>query len=309
MQRNLKQASINIDVDTLCILAEAYNIPSQKCANITFSKIIPRMLDFFKIHDVSATFFVVGKYAKKKENKPIFSRMVSDGHEIANHTYNHKPNFSKLSFNEKVFEILECQDAVKEVTGIEPVGFRAPGWDIDSDSIKILEKNHFVYDSSICPSSFMQFIPKVMNFLNQKKTAWESIGRKEYSLAQKQPYHPDLNQIWSEGDSTLVELPVSTFSPFSIPFYATTFLTLHPAFFTPAFRLVNGRNNYLNFQLHSVDFIDQEKELPLYLNSTLKHPAMRFTLSRKFEFFQKSISLIKKEYAILTLKEIAQNIK
>ncbi len=302
-------ASVNVDVDTLCVLAEAYNIPLNKCENITFSKIIPRMLDFFKKQKVQATFFVVGRYAEKKENKEIFSRMVSEEHELANHTMNHPPNFSKLSAVAKEKEIISCQKAIYETTGFKPKGFRAPGWDIDEISLKILEKNKLLYDSSIFPSSFMHFVPQVMHFFNRRKSAWESIGRKEFSSAPKEPYFPDSEKIWMMGKSNVLEIPVSTFSPFNIPFYATAFLASNPVFFNSAYLTVNNKKKYLNFQLHSVDFFDAKNELPIEIFSSLKHPSFGFSLEKKLAFFEKALNKINSDYEIVTLEKMARAYK
>jgi len=47
----------------------------------------PFILDTLKEHDVKATFFVVGENVKRYPD--LFRRIISEGHRIGNHTYNH----------------------------------------------------------------------------------------------------------------------------------------------------------------------------------------------------------------------------
>lgn len=51
-------------------------------------KYTPALLDTLKRFDVKATFFVVGKHVKKYPE--IVKRIVDEGHDIGNHTYNHR---------------------------------------------------------------------------------------------------------------------------------------------------------------------------------------------------------------------------
>ncbi len=51
------------------------------------------VLDLLKSNDVKATFFCVGENVHK--HPELFDRLVSEGHVVGNHTYNHLPYFKK----------------------------------------------------------------------------------------------------------------------------------------------------------------------------------------------------------------------
>lgn len=70
-----------------------------------------------------ATFFVTGAWAK--EHPEDIKKMYNEGHEIANHSDNHK-HMNTLSETEMLDEIKKCEDTVRSLTGQEEVLFRAP---------------------------------------------------------------------------------------------------------------------------------------------------------------------------------------
>jgi peptidoglycan/xylan/chitin deacetylase (PgdA/CDA1 family) len=86
-------------------------------------KLTPRLLDMLKERNIKATFFVVGKCVA--EYPDIAKRIVDEGHEIANHTWNH-PQLPKLSPTAFAAEITQTNDAIKQATGILPVTMRPP---------------------------------------------------------------------------------------------------------------------------------------------------------------------------------------
>lgn len=74
------------------------------------------ILDTLKKYDSLATFFILGN--RVSNNESILERMVKEGNEIGNHTYNHK-ELTKLSNDELVEQIRKTQDIVLNSTGIE----------------------------------------------------------------------------------------------------------------------------------------------------------------------------------------------
>ena len=86
-------------------------------------KLTPRLLDLLKERGIKATFFVIGKCVA--EYPDIAKRIVDEGHEIANHTWNH-PQLPKLSPTALAAEITQTNDAIQQATGILPVTMRPP---------------------------------------------------------------------------------------------------------------------------------------------------------------------------------------
>lgn len=83
----------------------------------------PRILDALDKNDAKGTFFILGTEAER--NPELLRRMVSDGHEIGNHSYNHK-DLTKLSDEELAYQIYHTQQTVSDATGQAPGLIRPP---------------------------------------------------------------------------------------------------------------------------------------------------------------------------------------
>lgn len=94
----------------------------------------PRLLELLKTLNVRATFFLVGKMVDRYP--ALAMREVAEGHEIANHTYNH-PNLTKLSPAQVQDELRRGADAIKRAVGYAPVFFRPPGGQYNVATLQI----------------------------------------------------------------------------------------------------------------------------------------------------------------------------
>ena len=102
-------------------------------------KLTPRLLDLLKERGIKATFFVIGKCVA--EYPDIAKRIVDEGHEIANHTWNH-PQLPKLSPTAFAAEITQTNEAIKQATGILPVTMRPPYGAINAAITKRLNEEY-----------------------------------------------------------------------------------------------------------------------------------------------------------------------
>lgn len=99
-----------------------------KTVAITFDdgpspKLTPQLLDILKARDVRATFYVVGQNVA--EYPDIARRIVAEGHEIANHSWNH-PALTKLGASGVASQIERTNDAIFKATGVKPTTMRPP---------------------------------------------------------------------------------------------------------------------------------------------------------------------------------------
>lgn len=83
----------------------------------------PHILATLKKYNVKATFFILGSAIPG--NEAILKQIVADGHEVANHTWNH-PALTTLSPEQIRQEIQQTQDMITQVTGKRPVMVRPP---------------------------------------------------------------------------------------------------------------------------------------------------------------------------------------
>ena len=103
----------------------------------------PQLLDILKRRNIRATFYVVGTNARRYP--AIIKRMVAEGHEVGNHTVNHK-HISKINLEQVRAEVLGCQRAIVAACGVKPRTFRPPGGHTN-DKLKVWLYNEFGYST------------------------------------------------------------------------------------------------------------------------------------------------------------------
>lgn len=91
--------------------------------------------EVFNKYDERATFYFVGLNVKK--NPKMVLQTYLDGHEISNHTYDHK-NLSKISRAQIIDEILKTDDLIYSIIGDENKNVRPPYGAYNSNVVEIL---------------------------------------------------------------------------------------------------------------------------------------------------------------------------
>lgn len=97
----------------------------------------PQLLEVLRRENVRATFFVVGKMVDR--NPQLVQAEVAGGHEVANHTYNHRrlPTLSDADIEKELRGgALAIQRAVKSPTRL----YRPPGGEYDADVINVTRR-------------------------------------------------------------------------------------------------------------------------------------------------------------------------
>lgn len=97
----------------------------------------PAILDILKEKKVRATFFVLGKAVES--NPALLKRLVQEGHEIGNHSFNHDYNQRNL-----VAEIRQTDQIIFETTGNHTYFYRPPGGFVSKTQLETIKKNGHV---------------------------------------------------------------------------------------------------------------------------------------------------------------------
>lgn len=111
-----------------------------KCIYLTFDdgpipELTPSILDLLAQYKVKATFFCVGGNIKK--HPKIFDRLVSEGHQVGNHTYNHLKGWDTTD-NEYLENVTLCE----QLTGSKL--FRPPYGRAKRSQLKQIRQTHEV---------------------------------------------------------------------------------------------------------------------------------------------------------------------
>ncbi|NNK66197.1 MAG: polysaccharide deacetylase [Rhodobacteraceae bacterium] len=107
---------------------------------------VPRILDTLDRHGVRATMFVpaVAGLIDPDAMRPI----TRAGHEIGVHGWIHEAN-NRLDRETERDLMQRARDALRDLTGTEPVGHRAAHWDLSPNTIELVAELGFAYDSSM----------------------------------------------------------------------------------------------------------------------------------------------------------------
>lgn len=115
---------------------------------------IPRILDLLSRHEILTTFFIPGHTALAYPD--LTREIASRGHEIGHHGWVHEnPATFDLEGERRVFE--RGLDALSDVAGVRPVGYRSPSVDFSPNTISILRDHGIRYDSSCSGSDFTPY--------------------------------------------------------------------------------------------------------------------------------------------------------
>ena len=94
----------------------------------------PDVLDILKEKNVRATFFVLGQAAQA--NPDLLKRLVMEGHEIGNHSFNHDYQQRRL-----VEEMNQTDQEVFILTGTHTYFYRPPGGFLSKNQLETVRKN------------------------------------------------------------------------------------------------------------------------------------------------------------------------
>ncbi len=83
----------------------------------------PRLLKMLKDRGIKATFFCVGQCVA--QNPDVAKQIVEEGHEIANHSWNH-PLLTKMTEAAVKDQIDRTHNVIKQTTGVTPTLLRPP---------------------------------------------------------------------------------------------------------------------------------------------------------------------------------------
>ena len=116
-----------------------------------------RALKLMDKYNIKCTFFVPGHTADTFPE--IIKDCIATGHEIGHHGYVHE-NPTKATYEQEVKVIEMGLEALDRVGAPRPVTYRSPYWDFSPNTLKIIEKYGFKYDSSLMANDLHPYYPR-----------------------------------------------------------------------------------------------------------------------------------------------------
>ena len=265
---------------------------------------LPALLDLYDEYEVKATFFYIANYAKTCPD--IVTMVQSRGHEIACHglTHRHDKAFDSMSFKEQLEHLVTAKAILEDIAGEEVISFRSPALRVNSDTPRALIEAGFQYDSSVAPQRMDMFM------------SLGSKGKLQWLGAPRTPYKTKSDNLARKGDSSIMEIPVSSFG---LP-YIGTLLRISPGLSALTRDLLyletKGTGKGINFLIHPNELIEEEdlhlkterrasNYISYLLSDVLRRKLKQKNLgSEAIRLFRREISFWnKKEYIFKRIKD------
>jgi peptidoglycan-N-acetylglucosamine deacetylase len=119
---------------------------------------VDRLIALCEPFSIKTTCFILGDVAAQKPQ--IVTKLFDAGHEIASHGNSHQLVYP-MKPEEFRKDIQIASDRLEQIIGQKVIGFRAPSWSVNQESLSwfydILAQEGFIYSSSIYPGKNTHF--------------------------------------------------------------------------------------------------------------------------------------------------------
>lgn len=225
-----------VGIKNICSFFQGYEVPisrvetKERKVALTFdvawgSENIEDILDILDKHNIKATFFLVGSWID--DNEDLVKEISDRGHEIGNHSNTHA-SFIDISNKEKIDEIVDTANKIKDITGKETNLFRPPfgkvdkstmntckslgyyalKWDVDSGDWKNIGAKNVVdrVIKNTTSGSIILFHANVKDIDTYLEESISNLEKKKYSMVKVSDliYKKDY-KVNSVGEQSLVE--------------------------------------------------------------------------------------------------------
>ena len=267
---------------------------------------IDRLEALAKDAAIPLTLFAIGADLARREAAAKLRAARDHGHEIANHSLDHRYDLVRLAHAEITRQIDEGAAAIARAVGERPVGFRAPGYTITDQVFAALMELGVAYDSSVfpCPAYWMAKASAIAWIGARGRTSRSIIDTPAVLLAPTRPYRVG-RPYWKRGQG-LLELPVQVTRGLRLPVIGTS-LTLWGVSAARALTRTCIGEPLVNLELHGIDVLDASDGL----EALREHqPDVRVAKTKKLEALHETIATLRRAgYAFVTLREAAEAAK
>lgn len=302
-------ASLSLDLDNEWSYLKTHGDPQWEALPSYLDVAVPRALDLLASLDLTITFFVVGQDAALERNQHAIAALSHAGHEIGNHSFHHEPWLHRYSGEQVREELSRAEDALAEVTGIVPVGFRGPGYSLSPTVLEVLVERRYLYDASTLPTVIGP-LARAFYFRSARLDARQREERGDLFGSASEALRPLKPYRWDVGTEGIVEIPVTTMPGLRVPFHVSYLLYLagrSPALARSYFRtaLFACRTAHVapSILLHPLDLLGADD-----VGSLSFFPGMAMSGKEKRELVSGFLALLSERFEVCTVGEHAASV-
>lgn len=264
-----------------------------------------RLLPLFSDLGVRASVFVVGRDALSPAGREVIRAFQDAGHEIANHSLDHRFDLANLRADEIETDLSRSADAIGQVTGVIPRGFRSPSFGVSANLHGVLSGLDYLYDASLLPT----FLGPVLRWYHRRSmkgrpnsTGQEIFGSLSDGLLPLEAFE------WEHDGFNLLEIPVTTMPFLRTPLHmsylhALGARALADGYLRVGMALCRLRRFPVSFLIHPPDVVDAEEAPALsYL------PGMSVPWRKKVELVRVALSRVVNRRIVRTHNDHARGL-
>lgn len=303
----MRLASISVDLDEIPNYFEIHGLsvdaaPSSS-RTLVYDRAIDRLRELARQAEFPLTLFAIGADLGRAEAAHKLREAAGEGHEIANHSLDHRYDLVRLGRAEIARQVLEGARAIERAVGAMPTGFRAPGYTITDEVFEVLTDLGVGYDASVfpCPAYWAAKTAAISAIALRGRTSRSIVDTPKVLTAPTQPYR--VGRPYHRRGNGLLEIPVQVTRGLRLPFIGTS-VTLAGANKARWLAKMCIGAPLVNLELHGIDVLDAEDGLevlrPHQVDVRVRHRAKLDALLAVVDELRSA------GYAFVTMQEAAR---
>jgi hypothetical protein len=253
----VRLASVSVDLDEIPNYFEIHglNAPGEEAAGLVYDVALARLRGLADAGRFPLTLFVIASDLAGAPARDGLRAAAREGHEMANHSLDHRYDLVRLGREEIRRQISAGADAIAEATGERPVGFRAPGYTITDEVFDVLADLDVLYDASVfpCPPYWLAKTAAIGGIAVRGRKSRSIVDTPNVLRAPTRPYRVG-RPYWKRGDG-LIEIPVQVTRGLRLPFIGTSVTLAGPSRARMLAKMCVGEP-LVNLELHGIDVLD-----------------------------------------------------
>lgn len=302
----MKLAAISVDLDEIPNYYAIHGLAAPSAAeSLVYDVALPRLLAGAAAGGYPLTLFAVGADLARPASSEALAQAARGGHEIANHSLDHRYDLTRLPRAEIRRQIDEGAAAIARAVGQRPRGFRAPGYTITDEVFGVLEELEVGYDSSVfpCPAYWAAKAAAVGLIRARGRESHSVVDTPRVLTSPVRPYR--VGRPYHRRGAGLLELPIQVTPKLRLPVIGTSLTLGGPRMARWLVSACVGEP-LVNLELHGIDLLDADDGL----GELAPHqPDVRIPLPRKRASLLAAVDALKSAgYTFVTLEEAAEQL-